>query len=611
MSGTQFKKLFEPVRIGQMQLKNRIAMAPMGTDYAEDDGYVGQRLIDYYEARARGGTGLIIIENTAPDLQCKEPHQLTLGNDSYVPGWQELIGAIHKHGAKIAVQLMHSSMEIIDGEYIQVGPSPVVVRTRLMGVSGKTLHELTTDEIGQIVQWFAAAARRAKEAGVDGVEVHGAHQHLIASFLSSATNIRKDKYGGTVENKARFLIEILQAIRGVVGPDYPVWPRLNAQEYGVENGVTIEETRRVVPMAAGTGAQAIHVSAYGAGSYVMAAPIADTPGFLVPLAEEVKKVTSVPVIAAGRLDPEIGERILEEGKADLIAMGRRLMADPELPNKVTEGRTNEINPCIGCMECTERLIAGQDTACTVNAAMGRESEYRIRLADKTKKVVVAGGGPSGMEAARVAALRGHQVVLFEKEPRLGGQLNVATLPPHKGDISPLINYLTSQVGKAGVEIRLNTEATPELIAESKPDAVVVAIGGNPIIPEIPGTDRANVVTAVDVLSGAAEVGSNVVIIGGGMVGCETGHFLAEKEEKKVTIIRRSERMAADMGPMVRRRLIDGLKSKQVTMLTRTKYEEITEDGVTITTSEGQKQTIKADTVILAAGYKANNDLFKA
>jgi len=213
MNRTQFKKLFEPFRIGQMQLKNRIVMPPMATGYAEDEGYVSQRLIDYYEARARGGVGLVIVEVTAPDLQCKGPHQLTLGDDSYVPGWQKLIEAIHKHGAKIAVQLQHSSMEIRDGEYIQVGPSPVVVPTRVMGVLGKTPHELTTDEIGQIVQWFAAAARRAKETGFDGVEVHGAHQYLIASFLSSATNIRQDRYGGTVDNKAIFLVDVLQAIR--------------------------------------------------------------------------------------------------------------------------------------------------------------------------------------------------------------------------------------------------------------------------------------------------------------------------------------------------------------------------------------------------------------
>ena len=348
---TQFTRLFEPGRIGQMELKNKIVMPPMGTGYAEQ-GYVSQRQIDYYEARAKGGAGLIIIEVTAPGLQCHgSGGQLTIGDDKYIMSFRKLAEAIHKHGAKTAVQLQHSSWEVRAEEHIQVAPSPITVPARAVGVFGQTPHELTTDEIGEIVQWFATAARRVREAGFDGVEVHGAHQYLVASFLSSATNIREDRYGGTVENKARFLTEILQAIRETAGRDYPAWVRLNAQEYGVENGVTIEETKQVVPMAVEAGAQAIHASGYAAGSYVNTAPIAATPGILVPLAAEIKKVTSVPVIAVGRLDPELGERVLEEGKADLIAIGRRLMADPELPNKAAEGRLDEVNPCIVCAEC--------------------------------------------------------------------------------------------------------------------------------------------------------------------------------------------------------------------------------------------------------------------
>lgn len=604
MSATQFKKLFEPARIGQMQLKNRIVMPPMGTGYATDEGYVSQRLIDYHEARAKGGVGLIIVEVTAPSLQCKGPRQLTIGNDSYIPSWRGLVETVHKYGTKIAVQLEHSGMEIRGGEYIQVAPSPIPVPSR------EPPHELTTDEIGEIVQWFAAAARRAREAGFDGVELHGATSYLISSFLSSATNVRKDRYGGTVENKARFLVEILQAIRKEVGPDYPVWPRLNAQQYGLKNGVTIEETKQVVQMAVDAGAQAIHQSAWGAGSYVLVA-VPELQGSNVHLAAEIKKVTSVPVIVMGRLDPEIGERVLEEGKADLISIGRRLIADPELPNKAAEGRLDEIIPCIACIDCLGRRgVTSEGMVCAVNATVGREREYRIQPADKAKKVVVVGGGPAGMESARVAALRGHQVVLFEKEPRLGGQLNVAALPPHKDRILPLINYMAKQVEKSGVGVRLGTEATSEFITEGKPDAVVVAVGGNLVIPEIPGADKPNVVTAVDVLSGEAEVGQNVVIIGGGMVGCETGDLLAERG-KRVTIIEILERMAADMMPYIRRGLIDRLRGKQVAMLTSTTCEEITESSVTVTTSKGQKQTIQADTIILAVGYKANDDLFKA
>jgi 2,4-dienoyl-CoA reductase-like NADH-dependent reductase (Old Yellow Enzyme family)/thioredoxin reductase len=612
MIAARFKKIFEPTSIGRMQLKNRIVMPPMGTGYAEESA-VGQRILDYYEARARGGTGLIIVEGSPPGLQCARPHQVSLGDDRFIPEWQKLTDVAHKHNARVAIQLMHSTMENWDGKAVQVGPSPAIVPTRVMGILGEPPHELTLEEIAERVEWFASAARRAKEAGFDGVEIHGAHQYLVAAFLSSATNQRKDKYGGSVENKARFLVEIFQAIREEVGPDFPVWVRLNAQEWGVENGVTMEETKQVVPLAVAAGSQAIHVSGYGAGSYITTAPISDTPGFLVPLAEKVKKLTNVPVIAVGRLDLELGERILEEGKADLIAIGRRLMADPDLPNKVADGRLDEVIPCIGCMECIERLAfdeRGQGVTCTINPTMGRERAYQIKPVRKAKNVAVVGGGPAGLQAAIVAAQRGHKVTLLEKDAKLGGQLNIAALPPFKGDIVPWINYLVNQVKKAGVKVKLNTDAIAETITKVNPDALVIATGGIPTMPQIPGIDKSNAVTAQDVLSGKAKAGQNVVIIGGGMVGCETGHYLAE-QGKTVTIIEILKRMANDMFPMARRRLMDGLRSKKVTLLTSATCEEIGKNGVRVTTAEGKKETIPADTVIIAVGYKANERLRKA
>jgi len=581
----------------------------MGTGYGAEGGYPGQRLSDYLEARARGGAGLIITEVVAPARQCHlSSYQLSLEDDDHIAGFRELAGVIHRHGARIAVQLQHSSWEIRNGSPVQVGPSAVTVPARVMGVSGTPPHELTTDEIAEITGWFAAAARRASLAGVDGVEIHGAHQYLIASFLSPSTNRRRDGYGGTPENRARFLAEVIAAVRESVGPDFPVWPRINGQEYGFEDAITIEDTEQMVPLLVQAGAQAIHVSGYGAGSSAIRAPISDRPGFLVPVAERVKKVTDVPVIAVGRLDAELGEQVLSQGKADFIAIGRRLMADPQLPDKAAADRLDEVTPCINCMDCIERPVSeGRGCACAVNPLMGHETEYAIMPAPRPRKVVVVGGGPAGMQTAAVAAQRGHRVTLLEETADLGGQLRVAAIPPHKEDIIPLIRYMADRLVEANVDVLLGFQATPQAVADMRPDVVVVATGAIPIVPDIPGVAGARVATAQNVLSGRSGVGDRVAIIGGGMVGCETGHFLA-RQGRTVTILEIQSRMAADVSPMVRRRLLDGLRESGATLLTGVTCEQITAEAVLISTAEGHKQTILAESVVIATGYRPDDSL---
>lgn len=603
-----YKNLQAKGHIGKMELKNRIVLPPMGTGYHDKGGMVSQRFIDYLEARAKGGVGLIIIEVTAPSIECNASNmQLCLGSDAHIPGFSKLAQILKSYGAKVAVQLQHSSWELMDGKPNQVGPTSAIVPGRAMGVMGAP-HELTLNEVKERINWFATAAKRAQEAGLDGVEMHGAHQYLAASFLSGATNQRTDEYGGSVLNRARFMTEILIETRKLVGLDYPIWPRLNGQESGVEGGLTIEETLEMVPLFEEAGADAIHVSGYGAYSHAIHAPICDIPGFLIPQAEAVKKISRVPVIAVGRLDPDLGEEILEKGQADFISIGRRLIADPEMPNKTFSGNSSEIIPCINCMECIERpRTDGRGMACAVNALTGLESEYRILPADKSKKVIVLGGGPAGIQAGLVAQKRGHQVILFERKEEIGGLLSVAKLPPHKEDIDAFIDFMKSQMATAGIDLRTGVEATPEMIIEENPDAVVIAVGGKPIVPDIPGINNPNVTSAQEVLAGR-KVGESIVIIGGGMVGCETAHYLAAKGHK-VSIVEMINRLANDVTPMVRRRLLDGLREKQVNMLKSTTCEEITGMGVRVSTEQGEQKDIPADTIIIAVGYQANDSIY--
>lgn len=609
------RRLLEPFRIGKMQLKNRIVMAPMETQYAAEDGHVTERNKDYYEARARGGAALIIVEATYIHRQgWAHANQLSISDDKFIPGLSELVQAIHKHGAKAAIQINHAGrdakMALQNGIQI-VAPSPLP-----SPLVGKLPKELTVDEIGEIPAVFAAAALRAKKAGFDGVEIHGAHGYLISQFLSRASNKRQDIYGGALPNRARLLVEVIKAIKSAAGDDYPVWCRINGQEYGVEEGLTLEEAQETAQIAQEAGIDALHVSATGPRAPNNLPSHTFAPAVIAHLAEGVKKAVTVPVIAVGKMTPEAAEKVLAEGKADLIAIGRALFADPELPNKVAEDRLEDITPCIECFGCRNDIFSNilglSDIAgigCHVNPALGKEKESDIVPAKSSKRVLVVGGGPAGLEAALVSALRGHEVTLWEKESRLGGQLFQAAIPPYKDRITVLPEYFERQLKKLNVAIELNKEATPAMIEEFKPEAVILASGIRPLIPEIRGLDRAHVVQAGDVLEDKAAVGNRVIIIGGEMVGCETAEFLAEKG-KEITVMRRGPEMATAVGPCLRPFLLARLSEKGITLLTGIKYDEATPSGLVITTKDGEKKTIEADTIVLAAGATPDNKLYE-
>lgn len=585
-----------------MTTKNRIVMPAMGTNYATEDGYITERLRAYYEQRAKWGVGLIITEFTCVQSPIGKGalFQLGIDDDRFIPGLSELVQAVKRHGARLAMQLHHAGMETteqITGRQ-PVGPSSV------RGWMRRIARELTTNEIAQIVVCFAKAAERAKKAGFDGVEIHAAHHYLLAQFLSRAWNKREDGYGGKLESRARFLLETIEAVRKAVGSDFPVWCRINGAEYGNENGLTLDEAKKVAQMAEGVGADAIHVSAFGGGSQALRGITVREAGALVNLAEGIKKVVDIPVITVGRIGPILAEDILRKGKADFVAMGRALIADPQLPEKLSLGGLKDIRPCINCLECVERLtFAHVPIECSVNAAAGRERESQVEPTTKPKTVMVIGGGPAGMEAARVAASRGHKVLLYERATRLGGQLLLASVPPLKDDINAFTDYLVAQMSELGVDVQLGQYVTPDIIQQVQPDTVIIATGGTPLVPDIPGIARHQVVTAHDILADKVKAKNTVAVIGGGMVGCETADFLSSKG-KKVTIVEVLGKLAQDMMPVLRRALLDRLTEKGVTILTGTKVEEVIDSGLIIRDKDEKVRKLDVETVVLAIGAKS-------
>jgi 2,4-dienoyl-CoA reductase-like NADH-dependent reductase (Old Yellow Enzyme family)/thioredoxin reductase len=616
----KLRKLFEPTKIGTMTVKNRLVMPAMDTNLGSRDGYVTSRLVDYYAERAKGGVGLVIVECTSVDYPRGKVSvgQPSIDNDKYLEGLSKLALAIKQGGARAAIQLEHGGgvTHSSVSNHQPLGPSASI------SPLGEPVKEMSIAEIEELIELFAKAAARAKKAGFDGTEIHGAHEHLLAQFLSPSVNQRQDQYGGNLENRARFLLEVIRACRAAVGSNYPLWCRIDSAEYGVEPALDYIQATRVAQWAEEAGVDALHVSGHGYGvRFSTLCP--GMPGFHLTGASEVKMNVSVPVIAVGRIYPELGEWALREGMADMIAMGRALIADPYLPIKAAEGRLEDIVPCIGCWQCVEgniQAIVGAITdpsssnkgelECSVNPSAGREADCKIKPARSRKHVVVVGGGPAGMEAARVAKSRGHSVTLIEKANQLGGQLIPGAAPPHKEAISLLVDYFDNQLNKLGVKVELGKEATAKNIDALNPDALIWAAGAKQIAPKIPSLDPAKTVFADDVLSGRASVGEKVIIIGGDGTGCETANFLAD-QRKKVIIIEILPQVLSKEGTIIQMRLLDELGRKNVEILTGITYEGSSPQGPRIKTAEGKIKILKADTYVLATGAKSNSELVPA
>jgi 2,4-dienoyl-CoA reductase-like NADH-dependent reductase (Old Yellow Enzyme family)/thioredoxin reductase len=549
--------------------------------------------------------GYITVEHTGIHEQGKaSPKMLMISTDEHAAKIENLVGAIHAAGGKIVVQINHAGRQTfskVTGAPI-VGPSAVPVLPVM-----ETPRELTVSEIEDLVNVYTQAADRVKKAGADGVALQMAHGYLICSFLSPFSNKREDQYGGDITGRARFAIEVLRSVRRSVGSDFPIICRLSGDEY-VEEGLNVKDTRQIAKLLEKEGADALHISACNAASgYLNHPPYYVEEGVFVHLAAAVKSEVDIPVITVGRIrNPAMADQIIQDQKADLVSMGRALIADPHLPEKAKQGQFDDIIPCISCNKCIQTLRVDA-VRCSVNPETGNETQMRYSKADRSKKVWVIGGGPGGLKTAEIAALRGHQVKIFERKNQLGGRVRLGANPPNKDVLNEFIDYLVKRVKTLGVTIEMGKTFTADMLDSASPDAVVVATGASPQFPDWQGIEESGALSVDDVLSDVADIGDKVLVVGGGGTGAEIADYLSEAG-KRVTLVEMLEDIASDLIFHLQHYLKQRLGEKGVTIHTSAQVKELGKGYAMIEDASGIRKLDNFDSIILALGSEKSNDV---